>query len=310
MQRKRNIQLLFALGYLTVTTALLWFYLNRKEEPVDKTIFKVEDLKQIDKIVLAGNQQTVELKFEGARWKVNNQLADRSMIDVLFATLEQAEPKRQVVESMQDSVATILENSGVRVSLYGGEHVQQEFLAGGNANKTQAYFKPVNDEECYVMVIPGYRVYTSGIFELRENGWKDKYVFNFNWKNFQTLKSGFPGNPKNDFEIGMGKAYFEVKGISAIDTTKLNDYLDAVSLLTVDEFVNKEEVAGYDSLVNGKPLVELVVNDVAGRKYSLALYEISSKTSVLGIIQGAQPAFFDKRKVAAILKRRDWFVKN
>lgn len=310
MQRKRNIQLLFALGYLTITTALLWFYLNREEEPVDKTIFKVEDLKQIDKIVLTKKEKTIELKFNGARWRVNNQVADRSMIDVLFATLQQAEPKRQIVESLQDSIATILKDEGVKVSLYSADNLQQEFLAGGNVNKTQAYFKPVSEDECYLMVIPGYRVYTSGIFELEENGWKDKHVFDFNWKNFQMLKATFQGNPKNDFEIGMGKSYFEVKGLASVDTTKLNDYLDAVSLLTVDQFFNKEDVTRYDSLLGTQSLMEIQVSDVSGKSYLLTLYEFGSKTMVLGIIPGSQSAYIDKRKVAPILKRRDWFIKK
>jgi hypothetical protein len=310
MQRKRNIQLLFALGSLMVTTVLVWFFFNRKEEAVDKNIFRVEDLNQIDKIILTKNEKIITLTYEGARWKVNGQLADRSMIDVLFATLQQAEPKRQIAESQQDSVATILKNDGVRVSLYSANNVQQEFLAGGNATKTQTYFKPVADDACYLIVIPGYRVYTAGIFELEENGWKDKYVFNFNWKNFQALKSEFPGSPKSGFEIGMGKAYFEVKGVASVDTTKLNDYLDAVSLLTVDQFVDQQEVTGYDSLRSAPPILDLQVSDVSGKTYSLSLYEAATKTSVLGIIQGTQPAFIDKRKAAAILKRKDWFIQN
>jgi hypothetical protein len=311
MQRKRNIQLLFALGYLIATTILVWFFFNRKvEEAVDKNIFKVEDLKQIDKIILTKNEQPIELKFDGARWKVNNQLADRSMIDVLFATLQQAEPKRAVSEAVQDSITALLKDEGVKVSLYSGDDLQKEFLAGGNTNKTQAYFKNLSEEESYLVVIPGYRVYTSGIFELEENGWKDKHVFNFNWKNFQTLKSIVPDFPKNDFEIGMGKTYFEVKGLTSIDTTKLNDYLDAISFLTVDQFINKEEVTGYDSLINGKAFLELQVSDVSGKIYSLSFYETGNKTNVLGIIQGSQPAFFDKRKLAGILKKRDWFIKN
>src|SRR5687767_14357872 len=267
MQRKRNIQLLFALGCLIATTALLLFFFNRKEEVVDKNIFRVEDLKEIDKIVLTKNEKTIELKFDGARWKVNNQLADRSMIDVLFATLQQAEPKRAITESLQDSISTILKNEGVKVNLYSADELQKEFLAGGNANKTQAYFKNPADDECYLVVIPGYRVYTSGIFELKENGWKDKHVFNFNWKNFQALKSTVPGFSKNDFEISMGKTYFEVKGIISVDTTKLNDYLDAISLLTVDQYVTREEVTGYDSLLHAKPFLELQVSDVSGKNY-------------------------------------------
>jgi hypothetical protein len=108
----------------------------------------------------------------------------------------------------------------------------------------------------------------------------------------------------------MGKNYFEVKGIAAVDTTKLNDYLDAVSLLTVDQFVNKDEVEGYDRVIQNPSLLDLQVSDVSGKTYSLSLYEFGSKTTVLGIIQGSQPAFFDKRKVVAILKRNDWFVKK
>jgi hypothetical protein len=311
MQRKRNIQLLFALGYLIATTVLVWFFFNRKrEDVVDKNIFKVEDLKQIDKIVLTKNEKPIELKFDGARWRVNNQLADRSMIDVLFATLQQAEPKRAVSEAVEDSINALLKDEGVKVSLYSADDLQKEFLAGGNTKKTQAYFKSPGEDESYVVVIPGYRVYTSGIFELEESGWKDKYVFNFNWKNFQTLKSVTPGFPKNDFEIGMGKTYFEVKGLTAVDTTKLNDYLDAISFLTVDQFINKEEVKGYDSLITGEAFLELQVSDVSGKIYSLSFYETGDKTNVLGIIQGSQPAFFDKRKIAGILKKRDWFIKN
>ena len=311
MHQKRIIRLLISLVVLVIATGAVFVSFRTTDQAVvDKNIFKVEDLKQIDKIVLTKNNQPIELKFDGVRWKVNNQLADRSMIDVLFATLQQAEPKRQVTESLQDSIGTLLKNVGVKVSLFSAEELQREFLAGGNVNKTQAYFKNLTEDESYLVVIPGYRVYTSGIFELEENGWKDRYVFNFNWKNFQTLKSVIPGLPKNDFEIGMGKTYFEVKGIAAVDTTRLNDYLDAVSLLTVDQFVKKEEVMGYDSLLTGKPFLELEVSDVSGKKFSLSLYEPGNTTFVLGIIQGSQPAFFDKRKVAGILKRRDWFVKN
>ena len=126
---------------------------------------------------------------------------------------------RPVVESVKDSISSLLDSLGVRVSLYAGDELQQEFIAGGNLNKTQAYFKTLGESECYIMTIPGYRVYASGIFELDESGWKDKLVFNFNWRNFQSLKATYPSASKNDFEIAMGKAYYEVKGVSAADTT-------------------------------------------------------------------------------------------
>ena len=99
---------------------------------------------------------------------------------------------------MQDSVAMVMDSQGVKISLYHTDELLQEFLAGGNSAKTQAYFKKPSEKESFLMDIPGYRVYASGIFELEENGWRDKYVFNFNWRNFQSLKSVFPDNQKNN----------------------------------------------------------------------------------------------------------------
>src|SRR5688572_3572707 len=142
MHQKRNIRLLISLVVLVIATVAAFVsFRTTNQVIVDKNIFKIEDLKQIDKIVLTKNNQPIELTFDGVRWKVNNQLADRSMIDVLFATLQQAEPKRQVTESLQDSIAALLKNEGVKVSLFSADDLQKEFLAGGNANKTQAYFK-------------------------------------------------------------------------------------------------------------------------------------------------------------------------
>jgi len=311
MQQRRNIRLLISFGVLIIATVTVFFLLKAGGRVIVGTdLFRVEDFTKIDKVVLTKKGNPTELKFDGARWKVNDQLADRNMIDVLFATLQQAEPKRPVAESLQDSISNMLTAQGVRVSLFAGEELQQEFLAGGNPAKTLAYFKKPTEDESYVMVIPGYRVYASGVFELDENGWKDKYVFGFNWRNFQTLKATIAGNPKSDFEVAMGKVYFEVKGVTSIDTAKLNDFLDAVSLLTADEYVRKDEVSGYDSLLKSKPILELQVSDVSGKSYSLVLYEFGNRNSVLGILQGEQPAFFDRRKMTGILKNKSWFVKN
>jgi hypothetical protein len=247
------------------------------------------------------------LKFNGAKWRVNDQLSDVDMVDVLFATLQQAEPKRPFSGGEQDSVNETLTKQGVIVRLFEGEILQKEFIAGGNAAKTQAYFKNVETDEWYVMSIPGYRVYTSGIFELNESGWKDKYVFNFNWKNFKQLKASFPANPRDNFEVEMGKEYFEVKGMEA-DTSKLNDFLDAISLIRVDEYINRVEALTQDSLLRDKPQMEIVVNDISGKTFQLSIYKTHSPNTLLGIVNGNQPAYISKQKFNDLLKPRTWFL--
>jgi len=311
MQEKRNIRLLILLGVLiTVTVGVFFMFNTNTSAVVDKSLFRLSDFSTIDKVILVKNQKPIELKFDGARWKVNDQLADRSMIDVLFATLQQVEPKRPVAESYKDSIATFLDLNGVVVTLYEGENLQKEFIAGGNATKTQAYFKYPDEKDSYVMVIPGYRVYASGIFELAEYGWKDRYVFNFNWRNFKSLEASFPSNPNNNFEVAMGESYFEIRGMSAVDTTRLNDFLDAISLVEVDQYLSPEEVVGYDSLLAANPLMKVAVSDISGKNYSLSLYDQPNQPQVLGFIQGIHPAYIDKKKVKGLLKERAWFMKN
>jgi hypothetical protein len=311
MQEKRNIRLLILLSVLvTVTVGIYFVFRTNTSTVVDKALFKLSDYSTINKVILEKDHKTIELKFDGARWKVNDQLADRSMIDVLFATLQQVEPKRPVAESLQDSIATFLNSNGVVVKLYDGDNLLKEFIAGGNATKTQAYFKYPDEADSYVMVIPGYRVYAAGIFELEEYGWKDRYVFNFNWRNFKSLKASFPHTPKNDFEVAMGESYFEILGMAALDTTRLNDFLDAISLVEVDQYVNPEEIIGYDSLLTTIPLMKVEVNDISGKTYSLSLYDQPKEMQILGFIQGIHPAYIDRKKVQGLLKGKAWFMKN
>lgn len=311
MEQKRNIRLLISLVVLTLTTVIVFFAFDTKQRvTVDKTLFRVEDFTVIDKVVLTTNQIPIELKFDGGRWKVNGQLADRSMVDVLFAALQQAEPKRAVAESLSDSVNTMLQANGTTVQLYEGENLQKQFIAGGNVTKTQAYFKSMDDELAYVMVIPGYRVYTSGIFEMEEHGWKDRYVFNFNWRNFKSLTASYPTTPQHDFEVAMGESYFEITGMPSADTTKLNDFLDAVSLLEVDQYVKASEVEGYDSLVATQPDMQIEVSDISGKQYALALYRLPDQSRILGVLSGVTPALIDQRKVAGLFRERNWFLKK
>lgn len=293
---------------LLVTTTLMYWQMNTGSSlDVDKDAFKVEGLDKVDRVVLESPRQKVELKFNGARWKVNDQYnADRGMIDVLFATLQQAEPKRPVAVRIQDSVSRELNESGTHVSLYAGTELKKKFTAGGDPQKKQAYFKDDGNTP-YVMVIPGYSVYVSGILELDENGWRDKYVFGFNWRNFQQLEASFPTDPDNDFKIVMKDNRPEVEGIVQADTARLNDFLDNVSLLRADQFVN----SGKDSLLQEKPLMHISVTDIASRQYKLAVYpnQVHSK-NYPALVQDSLPAVFDQQKIRNILKPKSYFRKE
>jgi hypothetical protein len=300
-QEKRNKILLLSLVGLTLASGGFYFLTQDEQASVDKSIFKVEALEQVDRVELTYAEDTVAIAYTSSRWRVNDRYpADPNMIDVLFATLREAEPKRPVARALSDSIASSLKQKGIRVTLFSGKSVLKSFLAGGNAAKTQAFFMEEGSDEVYLMAIPGYRVYASGIFEIGEGGFRSKYVFDFNWRNFKSLKASFPATPKENFEVSMGKEFFTIQGMSSVDTAKLNSFLDRVSVLEVDEYPGGT-VLGVD-----KPVMVITIEDVASRKYELEILPPLNGRAMARV--NSELVFFDNRRIQPLLKPRSFFA--
>lgn len=309
---KKNKMRLVVLLVLTAVTAVV-FFLSRGEQKtaVDPNLFKVENLEKIDHVILESSKGKTELSFKDGKWKVNgDQDADKRLIDVLFATIEQAIPKRQIGTSKSDSLSKELTKTGTAVSFLEGNAVKSKFVAGGNPEKTQAYFQ-LPDGNTYVMAIPGYRVYVSGIFEADESLFRDKRIFNFNWRNFKSLESKFPAEPKENFTVSFKDRYFGIEGISEVDTTKLNDYLDAVSLLDAREYVSSQLQTRYDSLLKTTPAFTVEVKDIASRLYQLEVFPPQKgKPNVVGRTGSGSVVLFDRESIGRLAKKKGYFVRK
>jgi Domain of unknown function (DUF4340) len=304
MREKRNKILTVSLLLLVcILVGIVFIKTNNKNTLVDKNIFNVPDSKVIDRIQLLSLQDTVTLTYNSSRWLVNDiEQADRGMIDVLFATIVQAEPKRLIKGNQADSLLDQLNKSGVTVSLYQQETLVKQFLAGGNKRKTQAYFKDETNQ-VYAVNIPGYRVYTSGIFEQTSTDWFDKFVFAFNWVNFKKLTVHYPSRKENNFEVQLNDRVFKIAGL-VTDTTKLNDFLDAVSFLTVDEYAATKT----DSVDQHE--VTITVTDLSDRSYTLNITTQVKAGKILCFVKNNQPAWIDARKLIRLRKNRQFFAKS
>lgn len=278
---------------------------------VDKNLFKVGDQTKIDRVILKKAGEQIELHYDGSKWMVNNSFeADRQLIQVFFATLLQAEPRRPVAQRLSDSIQQQIIKSGTQVELYEGDVMIKNFMVSGNDRKSETYFKLANDLTPYLVTIPGYRVYVAAIFELSSLDWRDKRIFNFNWQNFKRLTASFQGNEKESYAISFQDKFFGLEGIPQADTTKLNDYLDAVSLVQVTRFLPKEELVAYDSVFSSAPYYSIEVTDIANRAYRLDLYlPRKQDTAVAGKINDGQAVLIGREDFIRLDRKKSHFTR-
>ena len=291
-------------------SAGLFFLTQEETKPeVNRDYFKLKESEKIDQVTLHSAEGTVDLKFEKNHWRVNGKWdAEMQMIKLLFATLNQSEVRRPVAAAVKDSVLQRIKQKGIHVTLAEAGVSKNDFLAAGNEPKTEAWFLKVGETQPYVMIIPGYRVYVAGILEMEEREWRDKRIFDFNWRNFRSLTAVYQKEPNQSLEIEMKGQYFGIKNVERTDTSKLNSYLDAVSLLFATRFVAPHQ-SGIDSLVTTAPAVRIEIKDIANRTYSLELFAPRRKDDeIYGRLADGEIVAFEKKIIAEIVRRRDYFV--
>lgn len=311
MQRKKNIFRLIILAALLVATPVVWFLINRAEPVVEPGLFRTDDLKMIDQIRLSRDGQVIQLHFDGVRWMLNDSIeADADMITVLFATFAQAVPRHPVGEHQRDSIAAQLKSEGVKVSLYQEGKEVMAFYAGGNARRTMSYFMGTSDPQPYLMTIPGYRVYVAGIFEQEVNAWRNKRIFDFNWRNFQGLAAEFRDDTNAYFTVSMSGRTYALDGDVPVDTARMNTFLDDVSLVHVERYLTDNRIS-TDSLQIHSPEMTIKVQDVSKAIHTLAIYQADDKTrNIVVLIDDKRPALITAEDAQRLMKRRSFFVTN
>lgn len=300
--------MLISLIAMIVAIVAFWFFAFRESKiEVDENALVVADLSSVDHIEMESTRGKVVLRYDGLKWVVNEQyVADRRSIQVLFGTVENIKPLRPIGEKKRDEVKQQLQTSGTTVKFFVKDELVKSYLVGGNPQKPEAWFQ-VGDNDPMIVNIPGYRVYSAGVFEQTANDWRDKRIFSFRWQTFKSLTTTFTKDPKETFTITGKENYFSVEGLQPIDTAKVNQYLDDVSLLVGDGFYTLGQRAKIDSLLAGPTSFEVTVTDVGNNAYRLEVFPpLRSESNVFGRFNG-EFMVFQRSEMARIAKKKSWF---
>lgn len=241
-QSKKNIALLSVWIVLVLLTILAYSYnpYERKSTSFEKDLFAVENPDQtISRIDLNGKNFKNTLEKNGNSWSVNQEyLLDASMQQVFFKLLEQISIQRPIVGENSDKIKQNILDSGVQVKIYGNENLLNSYKVGGDFQAMRSYF--VKGEDVYLVQLPGYQSYVAGIFEVPENDWRDRVIFEGIWQDMVRLKINRPN--KDAVEFKYDDRLMRIQNQQA-DTAEVMNFVERFNYFFVDQFLPEDHIA-------------------------------------------------------------------
>jgi len=262
--RVRNIVLLGISLLLIILN--LWLF-NLKPALVslnfNPDLFMIRDTTQIEKFQF--HSKILDHYFSRQEgWKINNKFpSDPNLRKMLFTVSKRVKVSRALTGNEKEQLLKRSEEMGTSVILtVDGD--ERSYSVVGNANKTKTYF--IENQEVYQVDIPGYQDFLASIYELKRDQWRDRLVFNGNWRTIQKMEVIYPEKSDKNLLIRFKETFYEVDDLTQIDSSAVVAYLNQFEYMQANERISFGFSPAYDSLAQTPPEVIISLLDI---KYKL-----------------------------------------
>jgi hypothetical protein len=269
---------------------------------IDTDLFVIENIDPIDRIVITNPDEEIDGRAFSGGFMINDQFVmDQELLNVLAAVLQSVRVQRPVDGSQQQIIANKIKQTGSHIELYQGNQLLSSFWAGGDESSQNSYFA-TEDGQVYLVDLPGYQSYVSGLFGLPLASWRSRTIFHNTWRSLLSFSFQDFKDPENDFQIDYEDPFFKVSGVQQLDSNNVINYLQQLTSLKASALI--------DTSYQGLPWLELTTTDIDPAKNQvLTLYGDSSEPAVLGKSAG-QYFTFSKSRIKPILKNSRFFERE
>ena len=295
-------------GLILISVVIAFSGEKGNSRSFDESRFTIADTAAIQSISISKGNSTNMLTRSQYGWRINDRYAaDRDMTQVLKTILAQVTVKRPVAKMNQEEIIQELATTGrqIEVTLVNNEKIS--FTSGGNASKTDSYF--YQDGTVYIVSIPGYNNYVSGIFEIPENQWRDRLLFSSSWRSIQTLELDYLGK-KPKTRVFFDEKFLAVEGIQSLDTVALMNYLGQYEYFQLNDYLARGIYPRYDSLAETNPLALLSMKDInEARSVNLKVYPLlTNEKFYLLKNEEDEMMVIDSKRMEGLLVDREKFI--
>jgi hypothetical protein len=246
--KKNQIRIVVLLVLIIGNVALYLSLGSNYELSYDPERFNPTSNAALVSFKLSNEEGDVILENEEEGWRLNNLYTADGQLVSLFQRIVNNVKVRRPVEVEEDL-------KKIRVELKTADQII-EFEVWGNATKTKTYFS--DEAGVFEVEIPGYRDYLGAIFELKPNQWRNREIFNGNWRTIQKL-SIINETPVN---IRFSDSFYLIEGIDEIDSTGVVNYLNLFEHFQVNEIITEQQISTLKSILDSKPIARLVIESI------------------------------------------------
>lgn len=264
--RVKNLTLLGVSLLLIILN--LWLF-NLKPALVNLSfnpdLFMIRDTTRIEKFQF--HSKILDHYFSRQEgWKLNNKFpSDPNLRKMLFTVSKRVKVSRALTGNEKEQLLKRNEEMGTSVILT-VDGVERSYSVVGNANKTKTYF--IENQEVYQVDIPGYQDFIASIYELKRDQWRDRLVFNGNWRTIQKMEVIYPEKSDKNLLIRFKETFYEVDDLTQIDSSAVVAYLNQFEYMQANERISIGFSPAYDSLVQTPPEIIISISDI---KYKLPI---------------------------------------
>tara|TARA_B110000046_G_scaffold79903_1_gene88048 strand:- start:1390 stop:2316 length:927 start_codon:yes stop_codon:yes gene_type:complete len=306
--RIKNIILLTISMLLIILN--LWIF-NLKPTLVslsfDPDLFMITDTSEIERFQF--HSQMLDHYFSRQEgWKINNEFpSDPNLRKMLFTVSKRVKVSRALTGNEKSQLLERNEEMGTSVTLT-VDGQERFYSVVGNANKTKTYF--IQNQEVYQVDIPGYQDFLASIYELKRDQWRDRLVFNGNWRTIQKMEVVYPDKSDNNLLIRFKETFYEVDGLDQIDSSAVVAYLNQFEYLQANERISPGFSAAFDSLSQTSPEVIISLSDI---KYKLPIQirifpQLPGQNIQLIMDQDDELMVFESKRILSYYKSRTDFA--
>ncbi|MDI9356177.1 MAG: hypothetical protein QM536_04010 [Chitinophagaceae bacterium] len=264
---KKQLSILCTLLFLILLSFLYYNSLSKNNTIQGTDILQIQYPLLLTKIEIRKERDTIILSQKESSWTINNTfIADESFISILLQTLHLNRVKQEV--SQKINTQELFANT-IKVILKNQEQTISSFFITGNKTKTETYLQLENTSKIYKIEIPGYNSYVAGIFELTENQWRNRIIFQSDARTLISLKVVNLLDSIHNVSLSFKKDHIEVANIKEIDSIALSNYLSHFNQFYTNEYISAGQKNEYDSIMKTQALYSISIQDIDSNKNTI-----------------------------------------